>query len=247
MAVRSHIGNSWGDILAEVKTVPLQVAPKQMRDALRVVRKQQAAQNNIKSYAIDPNHRKLWYVRYADDMLLGFIGPKVNALSILKEIEDAVVKELKMEIHPEKSGVKHHSDGVLFLGYNLFGNYDDKYNFGGKQRHLSNRIKFSIPTQKLIKKYAGKGYLQKAKKGKNIKYVARCVDKYLFLVGDNVVINRFNSILRSLASYYSGSEYPSALYKLFELLRRSCALTLAQCGGKFAWSSLVGLSGIGIE
>lgn len=227
MAVNSHIGNSWGDVLAEIKKVAPQVAPKKIRDALRVVRKQQAAQNNIKYYAIDPNHKKLWYVRYADDMLLGLIGSKVDALSILKEIKDAVVKELKMEIHPEKSGVKHHSDGVLFLGYNLFGKYDDKYNFGGKQRHLSNRIKFSIPTQKLIKKYAGKGYLQKAKKGKNQKYVARRVDKYLYLVGDNVIINRFNSISRGLANYYSGSEYPSALYELFELLRRSCALTLA--------------------
>ena len=166
-------------------------------------------------------------MRYADDMLLGFIGSKVDALSILKEINDAVDKELKMEIHPEKSGVKHHSDGVLFLGYNLFGKYDDRYNFVGKQRHLINRIKFSIPIKKLIQKYAGKGYLHKAKKGKNQKYVARRVDKYLFLVDDNVVINRFNSILRGLANYYSGSEYPSALYELFELLRRSCALTLA--------------------
>jgi RNA-directed DNA polymerase len=227
MAVNSHTGNSWQDVLAEIKKAAPQVASKKIREALRVVRKQQAAQNNIKYYAIDPNHKKLWYVRYADDMLLGLIGSKVDALSILQEIKDAVVKELKMEIHPEKSGVKHHSDGVLFLGYNLFGKYDDKYNFGGKQRHLSNRIKFSIPTQKLIKKYAGKGYLHKAKKGKNQKYVAKRVDKYLYLVGDNVVINRFNSILRGLANYYSGSEYPSALYELFELLRRSCALTLA--------------------
>jgi group II intron reverse transcriptase/maturase len=227
MAVNNHVNNTWGEVLSIIKKAAPQVAPKKIRDALRVVRKQQAAQNNTKYYAIDPNHRKLWYVRYADDMLLGFIGPKVDALSILEKIKDTVVKDLKMEIHPEKSGVRHHSDGVLFLGYNLFGEYDKKYNFGEKQRHLSNRIKFSIPTQKLIKKYAGKGFLQKAKKGKNLKYVARRIDKFLHLVGDNVVINRFNSILRGLANYYSGSEYPSALNELYELLRRSCALTLA--------------------
>lgn len=226
MAVNSHTGNSWEDVLAVIKEAALQVAAKKIHVALRVVHKQQAAQNNIKYYAIDPNHKKLWYVRYADDMLLGLIGFKVDALSILQEIKDAVVKELKAEIHLEKSGVKHHSAGVLFLGYNLFGKYDEKSNFGGKQRHLSNRIKYSIPTQKLIKKYADNLPLHKAKKGKNQKYVARRVDKYLYLVGDNVVINRFNSILRGLANYYNGSEYPSALYELFKRLRRSCALTL---------------------
>jgi hypothetical protein len=49
----------------------------------------------------------------------------------------------------------------------------------------------------------------------------------MYLVGDNVVVNRFNAVLMGLANYYSGSEYPSALYELFELLRRSCALILS--------------------
>jgi hypothetical protein len=79
-------------------------------------------------------------------MLLGLIGSKVGALSILEEVKSAVVKELKAEIHPEKSGVRHYSDGVLFLGYNLFGKYDEGNNFDEKQRHLNNRIKVSIPT-----------------------------------------------------------------------------------------------------
>ena len=55
MAVNSYTGNSWGDILTENK----KIAPKKIRDAFRVVRKQQAAQNNIKCYAIDSNHKKL--------------------------------------------------------------------------------------------------------------------------------------------------------------------------------------------
>ena len=93
---------------------------KKIRLALREVRKQQAVQDKIKYYADDPNHRKLWYVRYADHMLLlGLIGPKEDALAILKEIEVAVEKELKMRIHPAKSGVERHSDGVLFFGYRL--------------------------------------------------------------------------------------------------------------------------------
>ena len=225
--VTNHIGNRWGDLVKETKKLAPDVSSKKIREHSKVLRKQQAGRENIKYYAIDPNYRKLWYVRYADDMLLGFIGPKCDANSILEDIKTAVVKIIKMEIHPEKSGIEHHSDGVLFLGYRLLGRYDDNVKWDGIQRRVSNRVKFSIPTRKLIKKYAEKGFLQIAKKGKNTKYVAKRVDKWIFLAGDNVVINRFNAVLRGLAHYYSGSEYPSALYGLYELLRRSCALTLA--------------------
>jgi hypothetical protein len=175
-------------VLGCIKENAPDVNRKKIRLALREVRKQQAAQNKIKYYADDPNHRKLWYVRYADDMLLGLIGPKKDALAILKEIEITVDKELNMQIHLEKSGVKHNSDGVLFLGYRLLGNYDAKLNYGDTQRHVSNRIKFSVPTKRLLKRYMNKGYLQIAKKGKNIKYVARRVDKWIFLPEDFEVV-----------------------------------------------------------
>ena len=226
-AVTKHFGTKWNDVLECIKENAPDVSRKKIRLALREVRKQQAAQNRIKYYADDPSHRKLWYVRYADDMLLGLIGPKKDALAILKEIEIAVDKELNMQIHLEKSGVKHHSDGVLFLGYRLLGNYDAKFNYGGTQRNVSNRIKFSVPTKRLLKKYMNKGFLQIAKKGKNIKYVAKRVDKWIFLPEDFEVVKRLNSVTRGIANYYCGTEYPSALYEIWELLRRSLALTLA--------------------
>ena len=47
------------------------------------------------------------------------------------------------------------------------------------------------------------------------------------LISNACVIERFNSMMRRLNSYYSGSTYRSALYPLFRLLRLSCALTLA--------------------
>lgn len=226
-AVQKHLGTEWNEVLKSIKEQAPNVSPKKIRMALREVRKQQAAQNKIKYYADDPNHRKLWYVRYADDMLLGLIGPKKDALEILKEIAIAIDKELKMQIHPEKSGIKHHSDGVLFLGYRLLGNYDAKYNYSEGQNHKSNRIKFSVPTQRLLKRYLNKGFLQIATKGKNIKYVARRVNKWIFLPDDFEVVKKFNAVIRGIANYYCGTEYPSALNELWELFRRSLALTLS--------------------
>lgn len=79
----------------------------------------------------------------------------------------------------------------------------------------------------LIKSYAEKGFFQIAKKGKNVKYVARRVDKWIFLSGDFEVVKKFNSVMRGIANYYCGIDCPSALYELWELFRRSLALSLA--------------------
>lgn len=233
-AITKHLGTKWNDVLEVIKSNASDVSRQKIRLSLREVRKQQAIHNKIKYYADDPYYRKLWYVRYADDMLLGLIGPKSDALAILKEIEIAVDKELNMQIHSEKSGVKHHSDGVLFLGYRLLGNYDAKFNVGPcslnsdkVKRHVSNRIKFSVPTGRLLKRYMNKGFLQKAKKGKNIKYVGRRVDKWIFLPNDSEVVKKFNAVMRGIANYYCGTEYPSALNELWHLLKHSLALTLA--------------------
>jgi hypothetical protein len=227
VAVDKHLGTEWNDVLEVIKNHAPDVNCKKIRMALREVRKQQAAQNRIKYYADDPNHRKLWYVRYADDMLLGLLGPKKDALAILEDLKVTAEKELEMQIHPEKSGVEHHSDGVLFLGYRLLGNYDAKYNYSDGQSQKSNRIKFSVPIKRLLKRYMNKGFFQIAKKGKNIKYVARRVDKWIFLPDDFEVVKRFNAVMRGIANYYCGTEYPSVLYELWELFRRSLALTLA--------------------
>jgi hypothetical protein len=160
-------------------------------------------------------------------MLLGLTGPKKDALAILKEIEIAVDKELNMQIHSEKSKIKHHSDGVLFLGYKLLGNYDVKFNYFDGQSRKSNRIKFSVPTKRLLKKYMNKGFLQIARKGRNIKYVARRVDKWIYLPDDFEVVKKFNAVVRGIANYYCGTDYPSALCELWVLMRRSLALTLS--------------------
>ena len=47
------------------------------------------------------------------------------------------------------------------------------------------------------------------------------------LESDSSIIERFNSVMRVLNNYYSGSFSRSSLYSLFRLLRISCALTLA--------------------
>jgi group II intron reverse transcriptase/maturase len=68
----------------------------------------------------DPEFRRLKYVRYADDFLLGFIGTKAEAKAIKAEIGEFLRKEVNLEMSKDKTLVTHASDGTArFLNYEI--------------------------------------------------------------------------------------------------------------------------------
>jgi group II intron reverse transcriptase/maturase len=68
----------------------------------------------------DPAYRRLRYVRYADDILLGFSGPKAEAVEIKQRIGEFLRDELKLELSAEKTLITHARTGkARFLGYDI--------------------------------------------------------------------------------------------------------------------------------
>src|SRR6266540_3624170 len=55
----------------------------------------------------DPGYRRLRYVRYADDTLLGFTGPKAEAEEIKRRLSQFLQDELKLELNQEKTLITH--------------------------------------------------------------------------------------------------------------------------------------------
>ncbi|MDQ5854579.1 MAG: reverse transcriptase domain-containing protein [Chloroflexota bacterium] len=68
----------------------------------------------------DPDYRRLAYVRYADDFVLAFIGPKAEAIAIKDQLRHFLREALKLEMSDEKTVITHaKSDKAHFLGYDL--------------------------------------------------------------------------------------------------------------------------------
>jgi group II intron reverse transcriptase/maturase len=66
----------------------------------------------------DPSFRRLYYVRYADDFLLGFIGPKSEAEEVKREIGAFLHDELRLELSDSKTLISHaKTKGARFLSY----------------------------------------------------------------------------------------------------------------------------------
>ena len=68
----------------------------------------------------DPDYRRLRYIRYADDFLLGFAGPKDEADEIKTRLGKFLQDNLKLELSDAKTLVTHgRTQAARFLGYEV--------------------------------------------------------------------------------------------------------------------------------
>lgn len=194
--------------------------------------------DTVKIHEKDYHWRSLAYVRYEDDFLLGFIGKKKEAVSVLVLISHFLELLLGMRLNNKKTRVRHHEKGVHFLGYKIWKKYGriDKKKTEGFLNYIKcnkfARLNFTVPLEKLFLFYLHKGFVMKAKKKSANKFVGRRQDKWLFLKDDAAVVHRFNDILRKISDYYSGSTQQGILSRVYYALKKSAALTIAHRNSK---------------
>jgi hypothetical protein len=81
---------------------------------------QEIRDRNISSRKKDKKYRRLQFVRYADDFLIGIIGSKADCLVIREKIQNFLAEGLKMSLNIEKTKITHARDDMaLFLGTNI--------------------------------------------------------------------------------------------------------------------------------
>ena len=109
----------------------------------------------------DPNFRRLWYVRYADDFLLGFSGPKVEAKEIKQQLAHFLHNTLNLALSQEKTLITHAREDVAhFLGYELHTLHANSKHDERGQRCINGAIGLRVPRQVIqahIAKYLRRG------------------------------------------------------------------------------------------
>ena len=80
----------------------------------------------------DPGYRRLRYLRYADDHILGFIGPKAEAEQIKAKLATFLRETLALELNQSKTLITHARTGAArFLGYEITVQHCDTKLTGG--------------------------------------------------------------------------------------------------------------------
>jgi hypothetical protein len=112
---------------------------------------------------MDPNFRRMAYVRYADDFVIGITGPRKLAVDIMEKIDLFLAKCLGLEINKEKTLVTKFSDGINFLGFHIKDRDIDQKPIKmskGKKIRVTPRISFHAPIAKLLKRLVVRGYFK---------------------------------------------------------------------------------------
>ena len=71
------------------------------------------------SMDMDDRYRRLKYVRYADDFLIGVIGSKADCEKMKEDFTAFMMDKLKLELSAEKTLITNAHDAAKFLGYEI--------------------------------------------------------------------------------------------------------------------------------
>ena len=165
----------------------------------------------------DPDYRRLRYVRYADDFVLGFIGTKAEAGQIKESLETFLRDTLKLELSREKTLITHAtSQAAGFLGYELVNQQaNDKLDRNGR-RKVNGRIGLRVPA-KVIEQHCH-AYMDKGKPAHRNEMLAD---------DDYTIISRYQAEFRGVVQYYLLALNVSHFGKLQWVMQQSLAKTLA--------------------
>ena len=94
---------------------------------------------------MDPGYRRLKYTRYADDHILGFIGPKAEAEEIKAKLAKFLRETLGLELNQQKTLITHaRSQRARFLGYDITVQHSRDKITGGR-RTVNGTIALRVP------------------------------------------------------------------------------------------------------
>jgi hypothetical protein len=165
----------------------------------------------------DPTYRRLRYVRYADDWLLGFNGTRAEAEGLKQTITAWLKTNLRLTLSEEKTLVTHATRGAAhFLGYEVLTQQSDNKLTKGR-RSINGSIGLRVPRATLESHC--RRYLRA---GKPTHRTA------LLEESDFSIVARYQQEYRGLVQYYLLAVNVSALRKLHWIMRTSLLKTLAR-------------------
>jgi len=182
--------------------------------AVRALRKQQRSLPSADP--TDPGYRRLRYVRYADDILLGFAGPKAEAEEIKRRLAQFLRDDLKLELSETKTLITHARTSVArFLGYEITIQHANRTITGGR-RAANGSIRLRVPRDVIKAKCAP--YMSRGKPERR---------PVLMNDEDHSIISRYGAEYRGIVQYYLMAGDVYRLSRLHWVMVTSLLKTLA--------------------
>lgn len=173
--------------------------------------------------------KKLYYVRYADDWLIGVHGSKQDCVLIKQNISDFLKNQLKLTLSEEKTLITHSDQKIRFLGYDVSVSRSQELRKSEKtgivSRSLYKHVVLSAPLQDKIMTFLfNKRAIVQLEDG-TIKPRGRTE---LICASDDEIVRTYNSEIRGILNYYNMAGNYHKLNYFRYLMEYSCLFTLAR-------------------
>ncbi len=180
--------------------------------------------------SMDSNYRRLKYVRYADDFLIGVIGSKQDSQRIKADIKEYLESKLKLELSDEKTLITHGNQPAKFLGFDVYirkTNDAKRDKNGVLKRFYGNKVVLKVTTATMRKKLLA---LDAVKINKvNGKEVWKGIPRgYLSVNDDLEILDKYNSEIRGFYNYYSIANNSNVLNSFYTIMKQSMIKTFGQ-------------------
>lgn len=153
---------------------------------------------------MDGSYRRLKYIRYADDFILGVIGSKEDAQRIKEDIKSFLSESLALELSEEKTLITHTGKSAKFLGYEITvtrDNHQRRDVRGCLRRTYGKRVRLNVSMATLRDKLLEYGAMEiKLRNGKEI-WKPKCRSGLIFN-DDLEILDRYNRETVGFCNYY---------------------------------------------
>ena len=178
---------------------------------------------------MDSNYRRLKYVRYADDFLIGIIGSKKDANKVKEDVKRFLVDKLALELSDEKTLITHSEKAAKFLGYEISirkSNQQKRDKLGRLSRVYGNKVYLKVTTEAMKKKLLELGALQFKYHNEHEQWKPKHRSE-LINNDDLEILERYNSEIRGFYNYYSIANNSSELNTFYYIMQYSMYKTFA--------------------
>lgn len=178
---------------------------------------------------MDGNYRRLKYIRYADDFLMGIIGSKKDCQQIKTDIKQYLNDKLKLELSDDKTLVTHGKRPAKFLGYKIYVRQSDQIKrnkLGIRRRAYGHKVVLEVPFELMREKLIG--YKAMKLVNRNGHEVWKPQARTVLRNNDDLeILQRVNAEVRGFYNYYSIANNADKLHNYKYILEYSMYKTFA--------------------
>ena len=185
----------------------------------------------------DRGFRRMFYVRYSDNILITFIAPKTEVCSFAEQLRDFIQNNLKLTLSTDQIKMTHlRQNKAFFQGVHIsirgraksrgFAEESttrqvDEFQYRSDLRYPTGKVRLQAPLKEVVRKLADLKICSRS--GQRPKPVS-----FLFRSSHNTIVKYYNWIMRAFTNYYSFVDNWDRFVNLVGLIiKTSCSRTLA--------------------